>query len=84
MNEHDHEHGHEHTAKDEPVTQPTRDEVATQAYAIYTKEGKPQGHAEQNWLEAEARLKHPGHMHMDEQGQDTRGVWCSHQPWVQH
>jgi len=61
MNEHD--HGHEHAAKDEPVTQPTRDEVARQAYAIYTHEGKPQGHAEQNWLEAEAQLQHatPGH-----------------------
>jgi len=71
MNKHD--HGHEHTAKDEPVTQPARDEVAKQAYAIYTKEGKPQGHAEQNWLEAEARLKHPDHMHMDEHDQDNHG-----------
>lgn len=68
MNEHD--HGHEHTAKDESVTQPTRDEVARQAYAIYTKEGKPQGHAEQNWLEAEAELKSGNHMHMDEHGHD--------------
>src|ERR1039458_10716829 len=75
MNKHDHEHehGHEHTAKDEPVTQPTRDEVAKQAYAIYTKEGKPQGHAEQNWLEAEAKLKSGDHMHMDEHGQDHHG-----------
>lgn len=48
MKKHDHEHGHEHTAKDEPPTRPTRDEVAKQAYAIYTKGGKPQGHAEQN------------------------------------
>ena len=64
---------HDHTAKDEPATQPTRDEVAKQAYAIYTKEGKPQGHAEQNWLEAEAELKGGGHMHMDEHGQDHHG-----------
>jgi Cu2+-exporting ATPase len=64
MNEHD----HEHTTEDEPPTQPTRDEVARQAYAIYTKEGKPQGHAEQNWLEAEAKLKSGDHMHMDEHG----------------
>ncbi len=71
--DHDHEHGHEHTGKDEPVTQPIRDEVAKQAYAIYTKEGKPQGHAEQNWLEAEAKLKSGDHMHMDEHGQDHHG-----------
>lgn len=60
MNEHD------DNAKDEPATQPTQDEVAKQAYAIYKKEGKPQGHAEQNWLEAEAELKSGDHMHMDE------------------
>jgi Cu2+-exporting ATPase len=64
----DHEHGHEHSAKEEPSTQPTRDEVSEQAYAIYMKEGKPQGHAEQNWLEAEAKLKRGGQMHMDEHG----------------
>ena len=69
MNERDHEHGH--TAKDDPVTEPTREEVAMQAYAIYTKEGKPQGHAAQNWLEAEAQLqradsRHPGqHSHQE-------------------
>ncbi|MFA5371749.1 MAG: copper-translocating P-type ATPase [Sideroxydans sp.] len=63
MNEHD--HGHDHTAKDEPVTQPTRDEVAKQAYAIYTKEGKPQGHAEQNWLAAEDQLQHADSGHAD-------------------
>jgi hypothetical protein len=34
--------GHEHAAKAEPATQPSQDEVARQAYAIYTKEGKPQ------------------------------------------
>jgi len=58
------DHGHDHTAEDEP---------ANQAYAIYTKEGKPQGHAEQNWLEAEAKLKSGDHMHMDEHGQDHHG-----------
>lgn len=73
MNEHDHDQGHEHTAKGGSPTQPTRGEVATQAYAIYTEEGNPQGHAEQNWLGAEARLKHPGHMHMDEHDQDHHG-----------
>ena len=50
----------EHTTKDEPGTQPTRDEVARKAYALYQKEGHPQGHAEQNWLTAEAQLQHAG------------------------
>jgi hypothetical protein len=54
---------HEHTAKDEPGTQPTRDEVARKAYALYKKEGHPQGHAEQNWLAAEAQLQHAGSDH---------------------
>jgi Cu2+-exporting ATPase len=31
------------------------------------KEGRPQGHAEQNWLEAEAHLKHAGADHPDHQ-----------------
>ena len=74
----DHEHGRENSAKEEPSTQPTQDEVSKQAYAIYTEEGKPQGHAEQNWLEAEARLKHPDHMHMDEHGQDNHGQQDHH------
>lgn len=64
------DHEHEHTAEDEPVTQPTRDEVAKQAYAIYTKEGKPQGHAEQNWLEAETQLQHTDSQRPDEHGHD--------------
>ena len=48
---------HEHTAKNEPATKPAQDEVVKKAYAIYLKEGRPQGHAEQNWLEAEAQLR---------------------------
>jgi len=39
--------------------------VAKQAYAIYTKEGKPQGHAEQNWLAAEGQLQHADSGHAD-------------------
>lgn len=54
MNEHD------HTVKDGRVTEPTHDEVAKKAYAIYEKEGHSQGHAENNWLEAEAQLKKAG------------------------
>jgi Cu2+-exporting ATPase len=58
---------HEHPAKVEPVTKPAQNELAEKAYAIYLKEGRPQGHAEQNWLEAEAQMsshgsdQHQGH-----------------------
>ena len=41
------------------------DEVAKKAYAIYLREGRPQGHAEQNWLEATAQLQHGGSDHPD-------------------
>jgi len=57
---------HEPTAKDEPATKPTRDEVAEKAYGIYLKEGRPQGNAEQNWLEVEAQLQHAGSDHPDD------------------
>jgi P-type Cu2+ transporter len=57
----------EHTGKDEPATKPTQEEVAKKAYAIYQKEGRPQGHAEQNWLEAEAQLQPVGSDHPDHQ-----------------
>ena len=59
---------------------PTQEEVAKHAYAIYNKEGKPQGDAEQNWLEAEAKLKNGEHMHpeahskhTDEHGKEHHG-----------
>ena len=41
-----------------PESKPAQDEVARKAYDLYLKEGRPQGHAEQNWLEAEAQLQH--------------------------
>ena len=47
---------HDHTTKTEPDTKLGQDEVAKKAYAIYLEEGRPQGHAVQNWLEAEAKL----------------------------
>lgn len=50
---------HEHATQDKPETMPAHDEVAKEAYAI-VKEGRPQGHAKQNWLEAEAKLPHAG------------------------
>ncbi len=63
---------HEHAAKNKPETKPetkpSQDEVAKKAYAIYQDEGKPEGHAEQNWLEAEAKLRSGDHMHMDGHG----------------
>ncbi|MDP3335130.1 MAG: copper-translocating P-type ATPase [Methylococcaceae bacterium] len=59
MNEHDHK------VKDESETKPTQDEVAKEAYDIYKKEGRPQGHAEQNWLAAEAQLQRAGSKYPD-------------------
>jgi Cu2+-exporting ATPase len=43
-----------------PKTRPEQDEVAKKAYAIYVKEGRPQGRDKQNWLEAEAQILHAG------------------------
>ena len=37
-------------------SQPSRDEVARRAYAIYLDQGSPQGLAVQHWLEAEAQV----------------------------
>jgi len=50
----------EHETKNKPETEPAHNEVAKKVYSIYVKEGHPQGHAEQNWLEAEAQLQHAG------------------------
>ena len=43
-----------------PESKPAHDEVAKKAYAIYQKEGRPQGRDVQNWLEAEAHMPHAG------------------------
>lgn len=56
---------HEHPTTNTPDTEPAQDEVAKKAYAIYLKEGRPEGHAEQNWLEAEAQIAHAGADHPD-------------------
>ena len=50
----------EPTTKPEPVGKPTQDEVAKKAYAIYVREGRPKGHARQNWSDAEAELQDQG------------------------
>jgi Cu2+-exporting ATPase len=56
---------HEHANKDNPGAKPAQIDVAKKAYAIYMKEGRPQGHAEQNWSEAETQMKHGGSDHHD-------------------
>jgi len=56
---------HEHPTKNTSETEPAQDEVAKKAYEIYLKEGRPQGHAEQNWLEAEAQMAQAGSAHPD-------------------
>ncbi|MGK2942583.1 MAG: copper-translocating P-type ATPase [Immundisolibacter sp.] len=40
--------------------------MAEEAYALYVKEGRPQGHAQQNWSAAEAQLRHAGSDHPDQ------------------
>jgi Cu2+-exporting ATPase len=54
-----------HPAKDVAATKPTHDEVAKKAYALSQKEGRPQGSAEENWLGAEAQLRHAGSGHSE-------------------
>ncbi len=55
---------HEHGTETGSETEPAQDEVAKKAYAIYLKEGRPLGHAEQNWRDAEAQMQHakPDHL----------------------
>jgi Cu+-exporting ATPase len=43
-----------------PETEPEQDDVAKRAYSLYVKEGRPQGHDMQNWLEAESQTGHSG------------------------
>ena len=44
--------------KNRPDTESLRDDVAKKAYSLYLKEGRPQGHEVQNWLEAEVEIAH--------------------------
>jgi Cu2+-exporting ATPase len=58
---------HEHATEKKPEGKPAPDEVAKKAYAIYLKEGRPEGRDVQNWLEAEVRTPRAGpdhHAHM--------------------
>jgi len=76
--------GHEHATKHEPDLEPAQNEVAKKAYAIYLKEGRPQGRDVQNWLEAETKLAaanktpHDGPNHHADMAADFRmRFWIS-------
>jgi Cu2+-exporting ATPase len=51
--------------KGKAASEPTPDDVAKEAYSLYLKEGRPQGHEMQNWLDAEAHMPHAGSDHSD-------------------
>ena len=58
---------HEHHTEQAPEEKPEQNEVEKKAYAIYVKEGRPQGRDKENWSEAEAQMSHAGpghHAHM--------------------
>jgi hypothetical protein len=55
----------EHAAKGEPAAKPSHDEVEKTAYSLSRRQGRPQASAEENWLEAEAQLQHPGSGHAE-------------------
>lgn len=54
---------HDHEKPMVPESEPGQEEVAKKAYAIYLKEGRPQGHEKQNWFEAEKKMPHSGGEH---------------------
>ena len=69
---------HEHATQNKPETEPSHDKVAKKAYAIYLKEGRPQGRDVQNWLEAEANTPHAGPAHHAHMAADFRKrFWIS-------
>ena len=69
---------HEHATQNKPDTEPSHDKVAKKAYAIYLKEGRPQGRDVQNWLEAEANTPHAGPAHHAHMAADFRKrFWIS-------
>jgi hypothetical protein len=69
---------HEHSTQNTPDTEPSHDKVAKKAYAIYLKEGRPQGRDVQNWLEAEANTPHAGPAHHAHMAADFRKrFWIS-------
>src|SRR5450759_4165503 len=75
---------HEHATQHESETKPAQEEVAKKAYALYVEEGRPQGHAVQNWLAAETKLgaehktPHAGPEHHDHMAADfQKRFWIS-------
>jgi len=44
--------------KNKPATEPGREDVAKKAYSLFLKDGRRQGQAVRNWLEAEAQIGH--------------------------
>jgi Cu2+-exporting ATPase len=57
----------EHANMNKPETKPAQDDVAKKAYDIYVKEGRPQGHSKQNWIDAETQMQHSRSDHHDHQ-----------------
>ena len=79
---------HDHAVLAKPEAKPTHDEVAKKAYAIYLKEGRPQGHADQNWADTEAQLRHadagqPGPPEHKDGHQGHQDHQDHHAPWQQ-
>jgi Cu2+-exporting ATPase len=69
---------HEHATQNKPETEPSHDKLAKKAYAIYLKDGRPQGRDVQNWLEAEANTPHAGPAHHAHMAADFRKrFWIS-------
>ena len=69
---------HEHPTKTSPDEKPAQREVEKKAYDIYLKEGRPQGHEVQNWLEAEAQMSHASpENHADMAAEFRKRFWIS-------
>ena len=69
---------HEHADEDKPEPKPAHDDVAKMAYAFSQQAGHPPGHAKQDWLEAEAQLKHAGSDHPREHGRHDHNDHHAH------
>lgn len=69
---------HDHSTSSKPETKPAHNDVAKKAYAIYLKEGRPQGRDVQNWLEAESQVSPAGPNHHAHMAADFRKrFWLS-------
>ncbi len=69
---------HEHGTQSKHETEPVHEEVAKKAYALYVREGRPQGRDVQNWLEAETSMPRAGPAHHADMAADFRKrFWIS-------